>query len=185
MQKILTIDLDYARTFEQKLKIIDIFCKILKTNSKIYFIQQHHAALPFIAGDTHLYNIDHHHDIGYSDSPYQHLLQTKNVREGNWILHSIMNGDIKRYTWIANMDSDFKNHHVSEPIRKLEYFKKTFNLSEINDLVFEKTIICESHDYDQSTPFLFEILKTIYINQKKEFKKINISNEYAELIFDK
>ena len=71
MKNVLTIDLDYARSYEQKLKIIDIFCKILKSKSTIYFIQQHHAALPLIQGDTHLYNIDHHHDIGYSDNPYR------------------------------------------------------------------------------------------------------------------
>jgi len=183
-KNVLSIDLDYAKSPEQQLKLIDIFCNILQTRSEIYFVQTHHSVLDFLSEPIHLYNIDDHHDMGYGPDPLNYLLDKKcGVREGNWILHCILTGIVKKYTWIGNIDSKFIYEHISRPIRDLEYFKKTFDLSAINYVDFDKVFICESQDYLASGAFLFEALKVLHKNFKGDIKTCNIPNEHRELDF--
>lgn len=81
-----------------------------------------------------LYNIDHHHDLGYRED-------NTVINCGNWALHLLKNKRIDKYIWINNQNS---NKNVREDVKFETQLLKEFNL---NSLKPDKIIICLSPEW--------------------------------------
>lgn len=80
----------------------------LENISSRHLVEQHDSAYSIIKSigkiDT-LYNIDNHHDLGYTDninSPKNY----DNVNESNWCMSAIKHGIVSDYVWLRNPSSD-------------------------------------------------------------------------------
>jgi hypothetical protein len=104
--------------------------------SDIIFIEDHHKIIEHIPDNENIFliNIDHHHDIGYSDEEYK--VTDENLNCGNWGRYLLQNKKINNYIWLCNQNSD----------------KRTFNQGaynylndfDLNTLSADKIIICLS-----------------------------------------
>ena len=160
-KSILTIDLDWIIESSQTMLLFNFLIKKLITTKKIIFIKSHHLLLKYHENETSIYNIDHHHDLGYKETDDPKLIENKIYREGNWLLHLIHNNIINKYVWINNINSDLKSPHLNE-VRNLEYYHHSIDINILNNLNFDKVVICESFEYEK-TSLLFELLKSICI----------------------
>ena len=68
-------------------------------SEKIFFISSHKDILQFVNESVDLINIDHHHDLGYSNESYS---ETFEISCGNWVEQLYRENKIKSYTWIHN-----------------------------------------------------------------------------------
>ena len=71
-------------------------------SEKIFFISSHKDILQFVNESVDLINIDHHHDLGYSNESYS---ETFEISCGNWVEQLYRENKIKSYTWIHNPNS--------------------------------------------------------------------------------
>ena len=71
-------------------------------SEKIFFISSHKDILQFVNESVDLINIDHHHDLGYSNESYS---ETFEISCGNWVEQLYREDKIKSYTWIHNQNS--------------------------------------------------------------------------------
>jgi hypothetical protein len=165
-KSILTIDLDWIVENYQTNLVFNLIIKKLKKSKKIIFIKSHHLLLRYIEDENSIYNLDHHHDLGYKESDDPKLIEQKIYREGNWLLHLIHNKIINKYVWICNSDSDIKSPHLNE-IRNLEYYYHTTDINILNNIEFDKIVICESFEYVKSSNF-FELIKSLCLTLFKE-----------------
>ena len=155
---ILTIDLDWIIEQSQQLKLYKILLEKFKNANKIIFIKTHQLLLNYIEDENEIFNVDHHHDINYDKEPYD----TQKFREGNWLYYLILKGFLKKYIWIHNHNSDLETKHL-DLVRNLEYYNHTTDINILNNLDFNKIIICESFDYNRTT-LNFESLKYICLS---------------------
>lgn len=115
----------------------------------IIFIQSHEMINNYIQGeDITLYNIDHHHDLGYKED-------NTIINCGNWALHLLKDKKIDKYIWINNQNS---NKNLLEDIKFETQLLKEFNL---NSLKPDKIIICLSPEW---IPSQFHSLYYLWID---------------------
>lgn len=106
-----------------------------------------------------VYNIDHHHDLGY---PHRNKCD-----ETNWAGYFLNNNKIKKYIWLNNKNSEYGQNELSDDRIKIIEFNK------INDLKsffpsFDKLFICLSPEWIvKDYKKLFFLLLDL-INQKKQ-----------------
>ena len=108
-----------------------------------------------------IYNVDHHHDLIYEEG--------EECNEGNWVNFIIKGNQIKNYYWIHNYNSEAhpKSFHRA---RGLEKFSYTTGINVLNDLEFNKVVICESFEYQKDSsrlnkyPLIIDILKGLAFN---------------------
>lgn len=116
----------------------------------VYFINSHEAAISCIKGlslkePVTLYNIDHHHDLGYDKTANEWKTLEKKVLVGNWVKYGKEKKYIDNYFWIHNDNSD--------PFPKEAQFlvKDDFDLKDINlnddNFVPDVLILCASYEW--------------------------------------
>ncbi len=71
-------------------------------SEKIFFISSHKDILQFVNESVDLINIDHHHDLGYSNESYSEVFE---ISCGNWVEQLYREDKLKSYTWIHNQNS--------------------------------------------------------------------------------
>ena len=71
-------------------------------SEKIFFISSHKDILQFVNDSVDLINIDHHHDLGYSNESYSEAFE---ISCGNWVEQLYREDKLKSYTWIHNQNS--------------------------------------------------------------------------------
>ena len=71
-------------------------------SEKIFFISSHKDILQFVNDSVDLINIDHHHDLGYSNENYSEVFE---ISCGNWVEQLYREDKLKSYTWIHNQNS--------------------------------------------------------------------------------
>ena len=71
-------------------------------SEKIFFISSHKDILQFVNDSIDLINIDHHHDLGYSNESYSEVFE---ISCGNWVEQLYREDKLKSYTWIHNQNS--------------------------------------------------------------------------------
>ncbi len=135
-KEVLTIDLDWIETPRQEIEIISLCTKLFKQKVDTYFIKAHHHAYDLVPEKATLYNVDHHHDLCYSDQGTLEI-QSGVMREGNWILALAMHKKLEAYTWIKNYDSDLQEKHIHNLYRILKKFKIYNSLKDLTVLVLE------------------------------------------------
>ena len=167
---ILTVDLDWIRNQRQGLELIK-FLKPLIENIETIFVRGHHQAYNFVPEESHLYNIDHHHDMAYGRDTkiYTDVIEKGIFNESQWVLAAVKFKKLKSYTWIKNYDSDLIMNNITQPIRALPIFRMFDELSEFVKIMpkFKKIIICESLDYESQTPFYYALFKCLAKNYKE------------------
>lgn len=74
---------------------------------QIHFIQDHEHVIDFVPRDEDMVvtNIDHHHDLGYSESDFHEGITLENLTCGNWVKYLENTGRLIRYHWINNGNS--------------------------------------------------------------------------------
>lgn len=109
---------------------------------KVYFIKEHQTLLQLVKDidKFQLFNVDHHHDIGYNKTK----AATKIIKPecGNWVKYLGDKGKLNEYIWICNDNSDMPASdlhkiYLTEPINV-----KEFNFDSVQDI--DKLIICNS-----------------------------------------
>ena len=71
-------------------------------SEKIFFISSHKDILQFVNDSVDLINIDHHHDLGYSNESCSEAFE---ISCGNWVEQLYREDKLKSYTWIHNQNS--------------------------------------------------------------------------------
>lgn len=116
----------------------------------VYFINSHESAVDIIEKlpkdeEIHLYNIDHHHDLGYDMDDKDWIMPARKSDVGNWVKYCKDRRYIADYTWIHNDNSD------PYPEEAKKYVKNDFDLKEVNledkDFIPDVLIICASFEW--------------------------------------
>lgn len=138
-----------------------VFNKINKND--VYFISEHHNIVKLIQEkEIILYNIDHHHDLGYSE--VSNLKSKPNC--GNWVKFLWNQGKIKEYYWFHNSNSELPYRQKDK-----EIVTKESELSEINSEMFadfDKIILCNS---PQWIPVEYQSLFQLWIGMAEIMKE--------------
>ncbi len=167
---VLTVDLDWIQNQRQGLELIK-FLKPLIESTETIFIRGHQQAYDFIPPESHLYNIDHHHDMayGHGDINYKNAIEKGIFSEGEWVLAAVKHKKLKSYTWIKNYNSTLIFANISQPIRALPIFRMFDELSDFTKRMpkFNRIIICESLDYEPQTAFYYGLFKCLTKNYKE------------------
>lgn len=140
MVNILSIDFDWVLSSNQWLELNNFILNKVDKAKTIGFIKQHHHILHYLDSESHVTNIDHHHDIFY-DKKYN-----KVITEGNWVAPCIRNKKIVSYEWIGNTKSSFKESELAIA-QALKYWNYGISLEEIKTDVFDTIIFVESFGY--------------------------------------
>ena len=120
----------------------------------IYVGYQHHELYYFLKDVSPeepitIYNIDHHHDLGYPENDNTKL----NI--GNWVTYINKEKKLQNYTWIRNKNSSLNDLNYNN----LNQFYHTTDINIIDTVRFDKIFICASWEW---VPLkykpLFEIL---------------------------
>lgn len=86
---------------------------------KIHFIDDHSYVCQFIHDKVDLINIDHHHDIGYTDDINQKVTIPNCA---DWVHYLMDNNMINSYTWINNSNSYIEEKCVDYfPIKTISF----------------------------------------------------------------
>ena len=117
-----------------------------KDNIKIAF--NHEEIYDFLDKDfdVSLYNIDHHHDMGYpqNDSEENKERALEGLGCGNWVSFLNKNKKIKQYTWIGNHNSNPPMNIISNDY---DNFIFTTDLNALCSVKFDKIFICASWEW--------------------------------------
>jgi hypothetical protein len=109
--------------------------------------------------DVHIFNIDHHHDLGYI-SPHGVETPCDICNCSNWVRFFIDNGTIESYTWINN-----SNSAVNINPKYMDYLSmydlKTYNLKDLPKI--DKVFICLSSEWipERYYPLFYTLIDLI------------------------
>lgn len=118
--------------------------------SKVFFINSHETATDIIKefsaeNPVTLYNIDHHHDLGYEMKTMDWKRPAAVAEVGNWVKYCKDRRYIQDYYWIHNDNSAMYPEEASHLISG-EYDLKDVNLEEEN-FKPDVLIICASYEW--------------------------------------
>ena len=117
-----------TKWLHQKIQFID--------KENIIFIKSHEMINDYVEGDDiTLYNIDHHHDLGYKRA------DNAKINCGNWALHLLKEKKINKYIWINNENSDIGL------IESVDFESQSLRAFNLNTLKPDKIIICFSPEW--------------------------------------
>lgn len=125
-----------------------------------------HEDIKFIleeASDAHVFNIDHHHDLGYYDRPEKR--KNDNICScANWGDYFFRNGTITKFTWLKNVNSDENQEYKEDP--RVEYLDlRDYDLNNLPK--FDKLFICLSPEWVSENYFPLFYMILDYINKEK------------------
>lgn len=98
----------------------------------IHFIDSHEQINDFVKERINLFNIDHHHDIGYQEE------QKDEATCADWVKDLYQQGLIEHYTWIGNENSD----QIDSPIINDFFPLKEYQLEKLQNI--DELYICLS-----------------------------------------
>lgn len=118
--------------------------KKIKQNH-VYFIKDHDKVNDIIKQlnikeKIELFNLDFHHDLGYSPDP---SLESLNC--GNWVYKLILENKINSYTWLNTKDSKPPNILPNCKYNVIDIIKNNYILRELQDI--DILIICLSPEW--------------------------------------
>jgi|TARA_R110000822_G_scaffold62361_5_gene153826 hypothetical protein len=184
MKSILSVDLDWILEHRQAISVVTLLIEKFKSCDKIIFVKEHHQVLKHLDGteDT-IYNVDHHHDLGYDDfQRYDDIEKNIEFREGDWIQFLLKSKSLKNYVWIHNISSLLADTTLTG-IRELEQYNHTIDLNVCENVNFSKVVICESYEYSNTlSPFMYNILLEICKSIHKEKLVIDNAKNIASYV---
>ncbi len=154
----LTVDCDWVVNNNRAIELFKYLCKYFKNNIELHFILSHQQAYKLINNDK-LVNIDDHHDLGYDEYQNDLIMNKQILCQGNWINGLILYKNLKEIIWVKNDSSCFEaKAFLDEKISSLDKWKETNNLSDVENLNFDKIIICKSESNGKNGSVMFELL---------------------------
>lgn len=159
---------------------------LLENKDKIYFIEEHDSMVPLTKGEGpfELINIDHHHDLGYSDNISWNIPIT-NFDEGNWVKKLWDLNRITKYTWIKDEES-------LDPPRLAKKFLTEVHL--IDTVNFKKDFSDVEKIYISHSPewipyrydFLYQLWENMFVNQRYNVEELTLQDieESEQVEFD-
>ena len=118
--------------------------------------------------DAHVFNIDHHHDLGYPPPPGVQEQEEEVVCTcANWGDFYFNKGIISHFTWIKNTNSDLPAKYSEDSDNRVTFIN--FNDFDLNiDLPkIDKLFICLSPEWSSENYFpLFYLLLDLINSQK-------------------
>lgn len=129
--------------YEYLTRFIILNIKKMNKNS-VHFIREHNTAIPIIEkyDECVLYNIDHHHDLGYNITASTKIFKPDC---GNWVKYLMDKQKVKKYIWIHNDNSNMPSSTLFE----MKYINTKIELSNFSPLEYltenmDELIICNS-----------------------------------------
>jgi hypothetical protein len=119
-------------------------------------VARSHEDIKYILNDcenAHVYNIDHHHDLGY---PTENPVDNDYLDCSNWADYFIKRGNIVQYVWLKNKNS------IDHPFYNVTSFNfNTLNLRALPPM--DKVFICLSPEWIPKNiyPLFYMILDII------------------------
>lgn len=143
----------------------------LKDKSKVTFALNHDAILLDLATEEYvndtftLYNIDHHHDIFYSEQSRIDVDRYSVANVSNWIWYLDKNQKIKQYNWICNKNSTFPPKDLTTHGKMDAHLAENISEELLNVSEWDYIFICNSpHWFPRKYDVFFDMLMTIYKN---------------------
>ena len=132
--QLLTIDTNhYSKIFSYVMR-----CANHMKKENIHFIEDHGQASKFITEPCKLFNIDHHHDLGYKEDNSEE----EKINCSNWVSYLHRENLITDYIWIKNVNS-------VEPLESPDWLTcKDFINYKLDDIpIPDELIICLSEPW--------------------------------------
>ena len=144
----------YFFTFDAN-KYTQLMQLLLSIHPKDYIFTKSHLDLinwlstQQIKNPIHIYNIDHHHDLGYEDIQYgtdteKYRMMVEYVNCGNWAayLNHLLPERFQNYTWIKNANSET----AIKPFIKSHFknIEMTNNIHILDSIHIDKLFVCQS-----------------------------------------
>ena len=130
----------------------------------IIFIESHERIIKHIPedGNTFLFNIDHHHDLGYDDKN-KDIEDENEVNCGNWGRYLLNKNLLQAFIWIGNKEINKSGTNITA-----YNYINSFNL---NNLYADKIIICLSPEWvpEHYHPLFFNWINTLRIMKNTNF----------------
>jgi hypothetical protein len=162
----------------QKFELLKQLVSSIHPQSKddVCFIDAHKQMIqvvPELVGESDLfvlYNVDHHHDMGYdNDRNINEKTGELNIDSSNWVcaLTGFYPERFLQYVWIGNQNS---NTEVKDLQLMRPDYIITINLEAFMDVHFDKVILCRSnawvppaarHLYDELQKILVDNIENI------------------------
>ena len=150
----------------------------LKNKKNVTFALNHDAILFELASDKYiddkfrLFNIDHHHDIYYSDVAKKEVEKFHVATVANWVWYLDQNNKLAKYDWICNGNSTFPEGKVVS-IAQMDAHTKD-RLPEIFEIdSWDYIFVCNSpHWFPKDYHVFFHMLIDMYKNITGEDVKI-------------
>jgi hypothetical protein len=175
---ILTIDCDWAINEKRFIELFNFCFKIFNKQAEIIFVEEHHQAYKYIKNNDVLFNIDDHHDINFQNN-FKIVIEQNICGAGNWVFALIYKKIINKYYWICNDKSDYSFNDTVNLTENLEIFVKSTDINILNNLSFDKIIICKSERYLKEAQFTFNIFLNLCNNLNIKYYVDIINNPTA------
>lgn len=129
------------------------------TKKDIYIGLNHDEICHFLENDkkVNIYNIDHHHDIGYpKDEQDEKAYESLSV--ANWVYFLQKEHKLSSYTWIHNQNSV---HPKKEEADKIKRYSHSIDIDLLENIEFDKIFLCASWEW---VPIEYEPLFDILVS---------------------
>lgn len=157
--------------------IFDIFTKaVMNTNAdKVMFARNHDAILNLLCteeGKNYVYdvvNIDHHHDIFYSEDSKREVENFEFASLSNWVWYLNTHNRLRKYIWVQNENSS--NFTVPDENFILDFlYQETTDYShpELWQDTYDYVFVCCSPEwYPEQFKHFFLIMRQLASNLKQ------------------
>ena len=148
---VLSIDVDWAISSLHQHLLAKLFYSKLHDTKNVYFGNRHNTILSVITKEhkINLANIDHHHDICYTQQQNNYIKENL-ADEGCWLGLLLYNNRISNLNWIRNAESD-SIPAESLPENYLDMFKPPisvdYTLDHLYNIEYDMIFVCRSDEY--------------------------------------
>ena len=155
----ITISPSYAK-FKDLVIYTGNIAQTMVASNHVVFGKNHNEIITSIENIWHInrpyniYNIDHHHDCGYTVETLEELYN-QGLGCGNWVPYC---KNLNEYIWINNRNSDLQI--IDEVFQNFHKFTRTSDLHLIDYIPFDYMFVCLSPGWIPSKLFpLYDVLK--------------------------
>ena len=132
--------------FSKYLKIVRLLLKNIKEAQQTGWAQRHDDIVYFLDlkdnQKINLFNVDHHHDINYSDIRPDNKYFKLNC--GNWIDYLASKNQINMYTWISNKTSIPPDDQL---LQALPNYIECKDIDMLDNMTFDKIFVSCSPEW--------------------------------------
>lgn len=128
------------------------------SSDNIHFAKEHDSILTYLCQDKryidskfNIYNVDHHHDIFYTEEQDVESSRFYFASCADWVNYLFSNDKLNTYYWFKNVNSDISIMNKYSDLFEIEEFKYINmyedDLIRLNNIPFDIIFICLSETY--------------------------------------